>query len=372
MSEFKDPLYRYLNILQLLPRAPNKIATSTLLQKLKERGFQLSERTLQRDLSGRLSKFPIHCDSEKKPYRWGYSEHALFTADVLPAADTPTALALHLAEGHLGNLLPQNVLDLLGRHFRHAREHLDELQHNGLAQWARRVRSLPNGKTLLPAPLQPQVWEQVSTALVDNRQLRIDYRSRSKGDTKTLRLHPAGLVSRHSISYLIATVNDYDDLRQFALHRIRSAELLDAPAREHDGFDIDRYIEGGAFSSRQSPQEVELIADVAPQTAWLLGETPLSRQQRLEPLPGSDWQRLHARVPLDQETLWWIFALNDNIRVHAPKVWVEEIERKLARLREMYATPNSSDTDRRSAVETGPQEADNAITRISRLGARRQ
>ncbi len=77
-------------------------------------------------------------------------------------------------------------------------------------------------------------------------------------------------------------------------------------------------------------------------------------------------------MPLDQETLWWIFALNDNIRVHAPKVWVEEIERKLERLREMYAAPTSSDTDRRSAVETGPQEADNAITRISRLGARRQ
>jgi predicted DNA-binding transcriptional regulator YafY len=162
-------------------------------------------------------------------------------------------------------------------------------------------------------------------------------------------------VSRHSSSYLIGTANDYADLRQFALHRIQSAELLDEPAREHQGFDIDRYIEGGAFAWRQSPDEVELIADVSPQIAWLLDETPLSRQQHLEALPDSDWQRLHARVPLDQETLWWIFGLNDQIRVHAPKVWVEEIGRKVERLRGMYAQPAGCDTGCRSAMEDGGQ-----------------
>ncbi|MOA02179.1 hypothetical protein D3C78_1216210 [compost metagenome] len=255
------------------------------------------------------------------------------------------------------------MLDLLRPQFRNARNQLDGMQHNHLAHWARRVRSLPNGKALLPAELQPQVWTQVSSALLERRQLQVDYLSRSQGASKRFRIHPAGLVSRHSISYLIGTVNDYDDLRQFALHRIQSAELLDEPAREHEGFDIDRYIEGGAFAWRQSSHEVELIADISPQTAWLLGETPLSREQRLEPLPGSDWQRLHARVPLDQETLWWIFGLNDQIRVHAPQVWVEEIGRKLESLQGMYAVPNACDTGCRTDVETGYREEDETVTR---------
>jgi len=353
MSETKDPLFRYLALLQLIPRWPGRIATPTLLERLRDKGFEIDKRSLQRDLRDKLAgRFPIICDDSQRPYRWSLDRDA---AHGLPALDTASALALHLAESHLNTLLPQSVLDQLNPHFRSARDYLDGMERNGLAHWARRVRTLPNGKALLPAPLQPTIWTQVCTALLERRQLRVDYLSRSKGDAKSLRIHPAGLVSRHSSSYLIGTANDYDDLRQFALHRIQNAEVLDAAAREHEGFDIDRYIEGGAFAWRQSPHEVELIADVSPQTAWLLGETPLSRDQRLEPLPGSDWQRLQARVPLDQETLWWIFGLNDQIRVHAPQVWVEEIGRKVERLRGMYTEPSGCDTGCRSAVKDGDE-----------------
>ncbi|MCY1290686.1 WYL domain protein [compost metagenome] len=259
--------------------------------------------------------------------------------------DAATALALFLSENHLSAMLPQSVLAQLGPQFRRARNYLDGLGRNGLAHWARRVRSLPNGKALLPAQLAPQVWEQVSTALLDGKQLQIEYLSRSKAGVNTFRIHPAGLVSRHSISYLIGSANDYTDLRQFALHRIQKVSVLDATAHEHKDFDLDRYIAGGAFTLRQAPQQVELIADVHPQVAWLLSETPLSEQQSLRPLPGSDWQRLHARVPLDQETLWWIFGLNDQILVHAPSMWAEEIRRKLDSLQRMYSTQPKCDAD---------------------------
>lgn len=363
MSESKDLLLRSITLLQLIPYWPRSISTRDLLDKLKAEGFQINLRSLQRDLRDLSSRLSIVSDEDTRPYRWSICEGA---DHGLPAQDTPSsALALYLAESHLNHLLPQSVLDLLRPQFRNARNQLDGMQHNHLAHWARRVRSLPNGKALLPAELQPQVWTQVSSALLERRQLQVDYLSRSQGASKRFRIHPAGLVSRHSISYLIGTVNNYADLRQFALHRIQSAELLDEPAGEHEDFDIDRYIEGGAFAWRQSPHEIELIADVHPQLAWLLGETPLSREQTLEPLPGSDWQRLHARVPLDQETLWWIFGLNDQIRVHGPKVWVEEIGQKLESLRAMYATPSSCDTACRMSVETGYQEQDDAITRES-------
>ena len=81
---------------------------------------------------------------------------------------------------------------------------------------------------------------------------------------------------------------------------------------------------------------MELVADVSPQIAWLLKETPLSTDQSLEPLAESDWQRLRARVPQDQETLWWIFGLNDNIQVHEPTVWQTQIRSKLELMRRRY------------------------------------
>lgn len=74
----------------------------------------------------------------------------------------------------------------------------------------------------------------------------------------------------------------------------------------------------------------------APQIAWLLGETPLSLEQSLEPLPGSDWQRLRAVVPDDQETLWWVFGLGENVRVWEPQNWIKEIRIKSAIQGSMY------------------------------------
>jgi predicted DNA-binding transcriptional regulator YafY len=76
---------------------------------------------------------------------------------------------------------------------------------------------------------------------------------------------------------------------------------------------------------------------VHPQIAALLRETPLSTVQSLSDLPDQSWQRLHAQVSLDRDTLWWIFGLNDNIRVHAPQVWVDEIRQKLKNLRTLYS-----------------------------------
>ena len=336
MVDVKDPLFRYLTLLQLIPRWPGRISTPALQEKLHDKGFAINPRSLQRDLKDKLACFPIHCYSDEKPYRWGYTKGALFDPSQLPSQDIPSALAFYLAQSHLRYLLPQTVMDQLAPQFRAAQDYLGAMEQNGLSYWARRVRSLPNGRALLPAEIQPQVWVQVSTALVERKQLSVIYLSRTTGNAKALQIHPIGLVTRHSISYLIATVWHYEDLRQFALHRIQQAEVLELPASEQPDFDTDTYIASGAFSARQLAPEVELVADIHPQTAWLLKETPLSQQQSLEPLPDSNWYRLRAQVLLDEETLWWIFGLNDRIRVHTPAVWVEAIKDKLCCLQKMY------------------------------------
>ncbi|ODB34875.1 WYL domain-containing protein [Pseudomonas mosselii] len=333
MSQAKDTLLRLFALLRLIPTEPQRIATPTLLEKLRDRGFSVTLRSIQRDLNRLSIPFSLLCDDSEMPFRWSFTRNAPLQLEDM---DAPTALALYLSQNHLQVLLPQSVLDQLGPQFRRARNYLHGLGGNGLADWARRVRALPNGKTLLPAAIAPEAWTQVSTALLERRQLRVTYRSRSKDALRQFRLHPAGLVSRHAISYLIATVDDYGDLRQFALHRIQQIELLEEPARLYNAFDVDDYIASGVFNLRQSATEVELVADIHPQIAALLRETPLSHEQVLSDLPGRDWKHLHAKVALDRETLWWIFGLNDNIHVHAPQVWVEEIRQRLRSMHAFY------------------------------------
>ncbi|RPV05639.1 helix-turn-helix transcriptional regulator [Pseudomonas aeruginosa] len=332
MSQAKDTLLRLFALLRLIPTAPQRIATPTLLEKLRDRGFSVTLRSIQRDLNRLSIPFSLQCDDSEIPFRWSFTRDAPLDLEDM---DAPTALALYLSESHLNPLLPQTVLDQLGPQFRRARNFLNGLGGNGLADWSRRVRAIPNGKTLLPAALDLQVWGQVSAGLLERRQLQVTYQSRSKGAIKHFRLHPAGLVSRHTISYLLASVEGYKDLRQFALHRIKKVELLDEPANQHTSFDVDLYIRQDLNAS--SPiQQVELVADISPQIAWLLSETPLGPQQSMSPLPNTDWQNLRVPVPNDQETLWWVFGLGENARVYKPEKWSEEIKQKAARLVELY------------------------------------
>ena len=78
-----DTVQRQLALLSLIPRAPGKRDTGTLCEKLKEEGFQFTERTLQRDLQNLSVRYPLVCDTSSKPYRWQYV--AGFASD-LPAS----------------------------------------------------------------------------------------------------------------------------------------------------------------------------------------------------------------------------------------------------------------------------------------------
>jgi len=202
------------------------------------------------------------------------------------------------------------------------------LKHNKLAHWADLGRALPNGKALQAAEIDASIWAQVSTALLEARQLGVVYLSRSNGKYRTLHIHPAGMVSRHSVSYLIAQVDGYTDFRQFALHRIHQAICLDAPACEQTDFEIDHFIRT-AFNNSGQVRYHELVADVSPQIAWLLNETPICPEQTLEPPKDSDWQRLRVDLPDDQETFWWTFGLGESLRLYEPHFWVEAIKEKL-------------------------------------------
>lgn len=332
MSTPKDTLSRLLTLVQLIPPFPGRISTTAMFDKLTERGHRIDTRTVQRDLERLVHAFPIICHDQAKPYQWSLNANNLS----LKQLDTPSALALHLVETQVRNLLPQSVADQVKPLFAAAHQHLDGLQHNGLANWAKVVRTLPNGKALQPAAITENIWRQVTEALLNKQQLHVTYLSRSRGEHKHLLLNPMGLVSRYTVTYLVAGVDGYSDPRQFALHRILVAERLEIPAQQPPDFNLDDYIATGAFALRQNTENVELIADIHPQQAWLLNETPLSSQQKITPLPDSDWCRLQAAVPLDQETLWWIFGLNERIRVYAPQVWVDKIRESVNRMQMFY------------------------------------
>ncbi|MEN9464532.1 MAG: hypothetical protein RL217_713 [Pseudomonadota bacterium] len=234
MKDPRETAIRYLTMLSLIPPAPGKIAITTLQAKLADRGFEINLRSLQRDLTDNLSAhFSLICDDSQRPYRWSFSENAFLN---LPSMDTPSALAYFLAEEQLRSLLPQSVADQLKPQFNSAKKFLANLTENGLADWTKKVRAIPNGKALFPAAINGEVWRNTTEALLQGKQLNVIYASRETGKKRAFQLHPAGLVTRYSVSYLVARMEGFDDLRHYALHRIHQAEVLDDQKAQIDGY----------------------------------------------------------------------------------------------------------------------------------------
>lgn len=336
----KDRLFRHLAILRMIPRYPRSISTTELLEKLKGEEFDIDLRSLQRDLVGRLSTdFPIQCDESKKPFRWSFAKDT--PQFDLPAVGTSTALAFVMAEDFLNKILPSTVCTHLLPHFDLARRQIQGLKENDLNHWFNSVRSLHNNRVLKPAEVDAAVWAEVSRGLLRKRKLETQYLSRSKGENKSLCISPLGIVTRHYVSYLIGRVDGYMDVRQFAIHRMSQTQCTDVEAVQPNGFDIDEYLLSGDFNNPVPVTEHKLVADVSAQVAWLLQEAPFNAEQKIEPIPGSDWHRVSAIVSNNQETLAWIFGMGEGIRVHQPESWRDTIKSKLQKMAALYSEPYS-------------------------------
>lgn len=337
----RPTLFRHLAILQMLPRAPHSLSTTTIQLRLEEQGYSLTPRSLQRDLEKLAEQFPLICNKDEKPYKWSYMRH--YSSD-LPAMDTVTALTLVMAEEAVRGLLPKVAMDKISYRFETARKHLESMQTNGFAKWSQRVRAIPNGKSLIPAEIDPAIWEQLTDALLNNYALDVEYLSRFKGELKSYTLHPLGLVTRDSSSYLLATANDYDDIRQFALHRFRSARPSAQPYRAQPEFNVQGYIDQGAFGFPLQKEPVKLQARITSTVAWLLAETPLCADQRLSEPDAEGWVLLEGSVPNDQQTLWWIMGFGASIDVLQPASWREHIHGQARAVLGMQQTPYAADS----------------------------
>ena len=313
-----DTLMRHLALLRMIPRHPHKRATTTLHERLIEEGFTLTPRSLQRDLERLSTRFPLTCDSSEKPYRWSYV--ANYASD-LPAMDTVEALVLVMAEQGLSDKLPPSALSHIGYRFERARQLLGSLHANGLSHWSKRVSSIPEGKSLIAPDVKAGIWDAVSDALLNQQAIEVDYLSRYKQEVQHFTVHPQGLVTRGPISYVLATINQHDDIRQLALHRFQTVQNSSEVYRSRPEFNVQDYITEGSFGLPVTAEPVVLVAQLNSHVAWKLRETPVSDDQTLSEPDADGWIELRATVPNDQQTLWWIHGFGAGFHVVQPAEW---------------------------------------------------
>lgn len=332
-----ETLVRQWMMLKMLPRAPRRIDTGSIQDHLRTEGFEVSLRTIQRDLQSLSVVFPLECDERDKPFGWYWMRDA--ESYDLPGMDSQTALTFRLVEDFLANLLPRHTLNHLTPHFKKANNVLDNLQRKNLKDWLKKVYIVPRGQPLTPTEVSDTVLDVVYEAMLEDKQFHAvyhprRYKSEGKKETVEYNVSPLGLVFRNAVICLVCTINEYQDIRQLALQRVGEATLLDDPVKPSDDFDLEEYVQQGKFGVTLSESKIKIDLLFQKDAAIHLSETPIDKSQKLKEKDGK--VRVKATIPNTQELRWWILGFGNNVEVIGPPDLRQEIQQIISDMHTIY------------------------------------
>ena len=332
----RSTLTRQWELLKLLPPKSPGLTTTELQSQLREAGHSTSKRTIERDLVELSRIFPLQCNNKGMPYGWHWMPGK---SAELPGITLGEALTLRLVEGSIRPLIPAVMLKTLEPRFNLARQKLEAMsEENPSARWLDKVASVQPELTQIPPEIKADLLDVIQHALMNDTQLSCRYYSAHKNQFHSFTLNPLGLVQRAHTTYLIATAEPFDDIRQFVVHRFEEARLLTSACCKPDRFSLQDYVASGAMQFG-THEKIQLETWVSEGLARLLQEAPISHDMLL--IAEDEGSRLTATVNNSWELKWWILSHAGSIQVQQPPGLRDEISQRLQAALELHKPPAS-------------------------------
>ena len=315
MALRNDSLDTALLLVEILKRIPRqrRVTAAELHKQLAAHGYDRSIRTIQRHLDTLSMAFGLERDERSKPFGYRWREQA--PALSLPGLTAQESLLLQLAQAHLQALLPPRLMRSMEPYFEQAGRTLDANAHPGDAQarsarqWLRKVRVVPTSQPLLPPKIAPEVFEEVTTALQDNRWLQVRYRNAAQQQSDAC-VMPLGLVQQGTSLYLVCRFEGYGNERNLALHRMHTAEALLRSFQYPDDFDLARYEADGRFGYGEGAR-IHLRFCISKPAGLHLTEARLSEDQTVQEHP--DHYAISATVVDSSMLTWWLRGFGEEV-----------------------------------------------------------
>jgi len=306
-------LYRQWLILKMFP-ARGKISTTTLRDRLaSEYGIETTLRTIQRDLiSLESNEFPLDCDGNN-PAGWSWRKDA--PAFGISNMDPVTALTFKLAEKHLERMFPRGAMSVLEPYFKAATDRMQQTAESSLSHWPDKVRVVSRNLPMIYPQIAEDIRDRVYTALLEERRFGATYRTLS-GKIKEYEVNPLGMAFVEGLTYLIATLNKYEDPVLLLLHRLLEVRPTDVPITIPKGFDLDEYIDEELKFPVGDDIKLKVLFSDKSDIARLL-ETPISEDQKITEKDGK-WL-LQATVSDSYQLRWWLRGYGERVDVVGPK-----------------------------------------------------
>ncbi len=361
-----DQLSRQWRVLHILATYGGK----TVAELARE--LESSPRTVRRDMAllQRVG-FPLTAVREGRESRYQLTEGAgghppiFFTLPEMASLHLARHLLLPLRATVLGASIHGALEKVADRLAPKAREFLDRLQHvlSARTVQAQDCRGLEETLRL------------VREALGAHRTLEAEYHSCGREVVTHRRLDPIHVWTQQGGVYLAAYCHQQQEVRTFALERMRQVRLTEDTYIPPVDFDIERYLAGNFGLFRGQPVQVALR--FSKRVARSVAERQWHPTQQLAPhLTGELDITLH--VPLSPGLTRWILSYGKEVEVLTPTSLRTAIRREwLAALRgpggRIESTPpgTGGEPPSRAQVEDAPPAAQPRHRRVPSTRRRR-
>ena len=178
-------------------------------------------------------------------------------------------------------------------------------------------------------------FEEAVSAVLSRRRLLISYYTRSKRSESERVLSPQRLLHYRNTWYLDAWCHASEGLRRFALDAVRSAKVLDEPARELPLSEVEAALDQGYGIFGGARLRWATLHFSAEAAQWVAQEEWHPQQQAKPQADGS----LRMRIPYSDSTelVMDVLRHGPNVQVLSPPELVDEVRDQLVETLASYA-----------------------------------
>jgi len=306
------------------------IEKGALTRREVEEELEISHATFKRDIEYMRDRLNV-------PIIWSRDREA-YVID--PDADVTELPGIWFSPAEIYALLEiEHLLErlepgLLGRQLDPLRTRLRALLERGdrgHREIRRRIRVL----TLGSRRVNREVFEALSVGLLSRRRIRIRHLKRGSGEISERVVSPQRLVHYRYNWYLDAWCHVRKDLRVFSVDAIKSAQVIEQPAREVADESMDRVLGAGYGIFSGAETQTAVLRFTPERARWVADEVWHSRQAGRIEADGS--YVLELPYSQEPELVMDLLRHGAGVRVLAPETLRATVARELAEAARQYA-----------------------------------
>ncbi len=290
----------------------------------------VSTKTIRRDLAAlREAGFPLYDERYEGKVYWRLSEE--YSGLPLATLSLSETAALYFSKKLVINLAAPPFSDDIASAFKKIESALPE----------RNVKFLDNLDAMISvradAPKDLEYHKKtigiVMEAINEDVKVKMQYYSVHSQQKKTYTIHPYRLMYFRGGLYLFAYVEEYKQIRTFAVERIESIEKTREKFEKPKDFSVESYLESAFGVVKEDPFDVEIVfnRDIA---EYVRSRVWHPSQQVREIGGGRITMKMHVGGEFELGS--WILSFGPSATVISPERLRRRVEAELARALENY------------------------------------